>query len=1021
MFDCCRNKNKSSIISSDLSSNTVKSPISSTNSQIMNHSSKINSVSSTVEITSKTNDQTLASDEIKVVDIDNKIKKDEIVIEKESVEATLPMSHQLSLPSEDELVDAMWINDGYSYNPLAFPQGQDSSESQPITPIEKGWKEVRVFVSSTFTDYFAEREILIKYVFPRLRIFCEERKILLTECDLRWGVPAKSSCETILRTCLDEIERCKELNINPFFINMLGDRYGWVPQPDDVPQSVAQEYNWIPGVSVTHMEILTAAYRTLNPNALFLIRASDYLSQIPSEFMPMYLEANPVSTKALKKLKEKIKAKFGPTQQVYDYTVSFKELDLSTGIPKIVFDGLEYIADLVYDFLVKAIARQYPHSTNGGMTISEILAVPHESFAKKSSQVVLGRDESISLITNMIAQNDDASSNLVIIYGGNGCGKSTVLSSTMNIVLRSQKASKVFFHTFQKESQIFIPVLPIDLTEYELMMRLSLELGDEETVTAMTALSDKPSEYVYIQSIKAITTKMFQQSKFSKDITVDKPALILIDHMSINSWNKCWLKNVIEKPSPLFRIIISSYEPLPYTSLQMVNNNSENSEVNEIILKQNTAHNLVLVQDFGAVDSEMFLIHALHHLQTEELKLISARTLARYNKRLDETQFNYLLNNPSSNDLNWLMLALEEIRVFGAFETVTQFIQNLPVSVNGLLELSLNRNEGLSNSYGDGKIAIYMRDTLLYILFSYSGLREDEIIDLLSKKNSPYPITSIKTEDTKSSSIDVENNDKFNGNNQVVLSEQLDVKNTNNNNDGMVNSVSNLLSRSRTRSIGNSDTIIPSISKEEWSIVMLFIKSFLNLSHEYEGKGYKRYTIKSESVREVIRLHYIPSEDKLLSYGMKSFSLQELTKKYSFAMADYFEQCSVESRFILEYPIQLIQAQDFKRLNKLRVTNDLHKLHYYTKNKVLESLRCKTMVKMPGGKTNVTYAMGESECFKCRMHNLQAYGNSLNSPTYMMSCLVCKGPIQLQNSIPAVLCRGCNFGNMKTCIYLTPE
>jgi len=31
------------------------------------------------------------------------------------------------------------------------------------------WNEVRVFVSSTFTDFFAEREILVKHVFPRLR------------------------------------------------------------------------------------------------------------------------------------------------------------------------------------------------------------------------------------------------------------------------------------------------------------------------------------------------------------------------------------------------------------------------------------------------------------------------------------------------------------------------------------------------------------------------------------------------------------------------------------------------------------------------------------------------------------------------------------------------------------------------------------------------------------------------------------------------------------------------------------
>jgi len=58
------------------------------------------------------------------------------------------------------------------------------------------------------------------------------------------------------RACLGEIDRCKQENINPFFINMLGNRYGWVPEPGHVPQSVVQQYQWIHGASVTHMEII---------------------------------------------------------------------------------------------------------------------------------------------------------------------------------------------------------------------------------------------------------------------------------------------------------------------------------------------------------------------------------------------------------------------------------------------------------------------------------------------------------------------------------------------------------------------------------------------------------------------------------------------------------------------------------------------------------------------------------------------------------------------------------------------
>lgn len=49
-------------------------------------------------------------------------------------------------------------------------------------------KVVRIFVSSTFTDFFNEREILIKRVFPWLRDDLEYYGIQIIDCDLRWGV-----------------------------------------------------------------------------------------------------------------------------------------------------------------------------------------------------------------------------------------------------------------------------------------------------------------------------------------------------------------------------------------------------------------------------------------------------------------------------------------------------------------------------------------------------------------------------------------------------------------------------------------------------------------------------------------------------------------------------------------------------------------------------------------------------------------------------------------------------------------
>ena len=64
-----------------------------------------------------------------------------------------------------------------------------AKKTKPLTaPIirRSGWNTVRIFISSTFKDFDSEREILVKKVFPDLRVWCQSRHLHLVECDLRW-------------------------------------------------------------------------------------------------------------------------------------------------------------------------------------------------------------------------------------------------------------------------------------------------------------------------------------------------------------------------------------------------------------------------------------------------------------------------------------------------------------------------------------------------------------------------------------------------------------------------------------------------------------------------------------------------------------------------------------------------------------------------------------------------------------------------------------------------------------------
>ena len=50
------------------------------------------------------------------------------------------------------------------------------------------WEKVHIFISSTFNDMHAERDYLVKQVFPELTEWCEKRRLKLIDIDLRWGV-----------------------------------------------------------------------------------------------------------------------------------------------------------------------------------------------------------------------------------------------------------------------------------------------------------------------------------------------------------------------------------------------------------------------------------------------------------------------------------------------------------------------------------------------------------------------------------------------------------------------------------------------------------------------------------------------------------------------------------------------------------------------------------------------------------------------------------------------------------------
>lgn len=162
------------------------------------------------------------------------------------------------------------------------------------------WEKVHVFISSTFNDMHAERDYLVKRVFPELQEWCERRKLRLVDIDLRWGVTEQDATHNrnAVKVCLERIDDCR-----PFFLCFLGQRRGWVPRQDEISEETYLRFPELAShagaASITELEILHAIIKPLHngikydekksaekydkvEHAFFYLRDDSYLKDIPT-------------------------------------------------------------------------------------------------------------------------------------------------------------------------------------------------------------------------------------------------------------------------------------------------------------------------------------------------------------------------------------------------------------------------------------------------------------------------------------------------------------------------------------------------------------------------------------------------------------------------------------------------------------------------------------------------------------------------------------------------------------------
>lgn len=133
--------------------------------------------------------------------------------------------------------------------------------------------DVKVFISSTFADLDRERNYISQVVFQSLRN--EYQNLALNEIDLRWGITEEQAARgQVIDLCLHYIYESK-----PFFIGILGDRYGTSFSSKDIVLSPTIEEHFPQvtddihkNVGATEIEILNGVLRNSDAKAIFFIK-----------------------------------------------------------------------------------------------------------------------------------------------------------------------------------------------------------------------------------------------------------------------------------------------------------------------------------------------------------------------------------------------------------------------------------------------------------------------------------------------------------------------------------------------------------------------------------------------------------------------------------------------------------------------------------------------------------------------------------------------------------------------------
>jgi WD40 repeat protein len=569
--------------------------------------------------------------------------------------------------------------------------------------MARTWRTVRVFISSTFRDMHAERDHLVRVVFPELKERCQKRRIQLIDVDLRWGVTEKQAeGGGALDICLDEIDTCR-----PFFLGLLGQRYGYTP-PGQEHSITAQEiyhgvlHNYLPRQVVDLRPIVEGILegRTLLKEQVnCLVRCyqwdadkGKYLLQedvIPEDEETLhsifagysiyqrdhsffFFRSESLTEELRKQSESKLEDYFETDKAARDKLAALKQDIIDAKLAHFGYSDLETFGQMVLDTLWKRIDAEFPEErAPEERDWLEEEAEFHEIFMAERTRRFVGRSDLLADMHAFVEKDSDQST--LVITGEPGCGKSALMARFTEEVSKNHPDWLIIPH--------FVGASPSSTSMRSTLRRFCTHLN-----RALGVTEEAPEDYKEL-------AQLFPQ--LLESVSENRHILLVID--ALNQFEKTndpqsmtWLPQALPEG---VKIVVSTLAGEALDSLKTRS----------------------IQPRFEKVSG----------LTEPEIKELVTNYLGEVRKDFPTPKIreDFYEKIKAGHPL-YILVALEELRVFPVFEKLGKRIAELPSSVPELFDQVLERVEGDFSQP-------LVRDFTSFIACGRQGMTGEELQTLL--------------------------------------------------------------------------------------------------------------------------------------------------------------------------------------------------------------------------------------------------------------------------------------------------